>query len=65
MTNTSLSPLEEGLSENERELLRQLIGALRSLQYGSVNLTVHDGQLVEIQKTEKIRLKLGRLKLYT
>jgi hypothetical protein len=36
-------------------LLRQVIAALRELRYGSVTLTVHDGRVVEIQKTEKIR----------
>jgi hypothetical protein len=46
-----------GLSPAELKLLRELIVALRGLRYGSVNLTVHDGQLVEIQKTEKIRPK--------
>ena len=47
----------EGLSPAELKLLHELIVALRSLRYGSVNLTVHDGHLVEIQKTEKIRPK--------
>ncbi len=46
-----------GLSPAELKLLRELIVALRGLRYGSVNLTVHDGHLVEIQKTEKIRPK--------
>ena len=32
------------------------IGAsLRGLRYGSVTLIMHEGRLVEIQKTEKIR----------
>lgn len=62
MTITSTDTLEPSLSDAERELLRQLINALRSLQYGSVILTVHDGQLVEIQKTEKIRMRNPRPK---
>ena len=55
MTETSPLLLEHALSESERELLRQIVEALRTLRYGSLLLTVHDGQLVEIQKTEKIR----------
>ena len=47
----------EGLLPAEVKLLHELIVALRSLRYGSVSLTVHDGHLVEIQKTEKIRPK--------
>ena len=49
--------LEDAVSESERELLRQIVDALRTLRYGSLLLTVHDGQLVGIQKTEKIRRK--------
>jgi hypothetical protein len=43
-------------SVEELTLLRKVIHALRSLRYGSVNLTVHDGRLVEIQKIERIRM---------
>ncbi len=57
MTTTSKGMPEPNLSDNEHEMLRQLIVALRSLRYGSVVLTVHDGQLVEIQKIEKIRMR--------
>ncbi len=57
MRNTDPKTYEDALSENERELLRHLIDALRNLRYGSVLLTVHEGQLVEIQKTEKIRTR--------
>lgn len=43
-------------SKDELALLGKVIHALRDLRYGSVNLTVHDGRLVEIQKIEKIRM---------
>ena len=46
----------QGFSVDETALLRDVILALRNLRYGSVNLTVHDGRLVEIQKVERIRL---------
>jgi hypothetical protein len=45
------------LSEQERELLHELVRGLRAIRYGSISLTVHDGRLVEIHKTEKIRRK--------
>jgi hypothetical protein len=51
---------ETSLSANELEILRDLVRALRSLRYGSVILTMHDGHLVEIQKTEKIRMNPSR-----
>jgi hypothetical protein len=57
MTSRRPTTFEEALTQDEGELLWQLIEALRSLRYGSLLLTVHDGQLVEIQRTEKIRTK--------
>jgi hypothetical protein len=45
----------EVLSDSERQVIGQLLEALRSLRYGSVVLTVHDGRVVEIEKTERIR----------
>ena len=47
--------LQELATEPERDLLRRLIVTLRGLRYGSVTLIVHEGRLVEIQKTEKMR----------
>ena len=51
---------EPGLAQDERELLHQVMVALRSLRYGSVILIVHDGHVVEIQKTEKIRMSTSQ-----
>lgn len=48
------------LAQSERELLQEILHALRAIRYGSVNLTVHDGRIVEIQKTERIRKTTGR-----
>lgn len=45
----------DGLSDLEQELLGEIIRALRSIRYGSIVLTVHEGRLAEIQKTERIR----------
>jgi hypothetical protein len=45
----------ESLSGEERELLYEVVRALRSIRFGSVGLTIHEGKLVEIQKIEKIR----------
>jgi hypothetical protein len=42
-------------SQSERELLKELAVAIREIRYGSVVLTIHDGRLVEVSKTERIR----------
>jgi hypothetical protein len=47
--------IRDVLSDAERGLVQQLLEALRSLRYGSVVLTVHDGHVVEFEKTERIR----------
>ncbi len=46
---------EKNLSAEERELLHEIFRALRVIRYGSVLITVHDGRVAEIQKTERIR----------
>ena len=42
-------------AESELELLEEVVQALRAVRYGCVTLTIHDGRIVEIQKTERIR----------
>lgn len=58
MSPQTLDDLEK-LSEEERNLLQEVLRALRELRYGSVVLTVHDGRLVEVQKTQRIRLPVS------
>jgi hypothetical protein len=45
-------------SEEERPLLHELICGLRTIRYVSIFLAVHNGSLVEIHQTEKIRRKI-------
>jgi hypothetical protein len=60
MTDSKMISVDRNLSQSEAELLKELVRSLRTLRYGSVNLTVHDGRLVEIQKIEKIRMNVPR-----
>jgi hypothetical protein len=46
---------EPELSASERELLRELALAVRGIRYGSVLLTIHEGRIVELSKTERLR----------
>lgn len=41
-----------GLSETEIRILT----AVRALKYGSVEVTVHDAHVVQVERREKIRL---------
>lgn len=47
--------LDLELQQGEEELLRELIRDLRAIRYGSIFLVIHDGRLVEVNKTTKIR----------
>ena len=52
---SDLEDFPEAIWAGEQELLREFVRALRTIRYGSVVLTLHDGRIVEIQKTERIR----------
>jgi hypothetical protein len=55
MSTTTPQEWDKELSNPERELLREVAVALRGIRYGSVVLTIHDGRIVELNKTERIR----------
>jgi hypothetical protein len=43
------------LAPGERELLNEVEQAVRAIHYGSIVLTIHEGRLVEISKTIRLR----------
>ncbi|MGA9937170.1 MAG: YezD family protein [Candidatus Acidiferrales bacterium] len=55
MSTATSQDWQQDLSTSERELLREVALALRGIRYGSVVLTVHDGRIVELNKTGRIR----------
>jgi hypothetical protein len=40
-------------------LLRELLEALRSIRYGTVELVIHDGRVVQLERREKVRFAHG------
>lgn len=42
---------------DEASILREVQSALRNLRFGSVEITVHNAQVVQIERKEKIRLQ--------
>ena len=40
--------------------LREIAASLRGLRYGSVNIVVQDGVIIQIDRTEKKRLRTRR-----
>lgn len=59
MSTATVKDWQHELSASERELLREVALALRGIRYGSVVLTIHDGRIVELNKTERIRKSPG------
>lgn len=50
------SPLgTEGVSPNAEDWLAETLRHVRETQFGQVTLTIHNGQVIEVQKTEKRR----------
>lgn len=41
----------------EEEMIREILRALRTIKFGSVHLVIQDGRVVQIEKTEKVRLQ--------
>ena len=42
---------------NYLELTEQIVSLLQGIRFGSVEIVVHDGRIVQIDKHEKFRLK--------
>lgn len=45
--------------EVDNELLEKILNHVNGLQYGQVVITVHDGRIVQIDRTEKTRFDHG------
>ncbi|SDS20345.1 sulfur starvation response protein OscA [Pseudomonas oryzae] len=43
--------------QDEASLLREIHNALHGLRFGAVEITVHNGQVVQIERKEKFRLQ--------
>jgi hypothetical protein len=48
-------PRRPDLSE-EGDIVRQIIEAIRSVRHGQVHIIIQDSRVVQIDKTEKLRL---------
>jgi len=46
---TTASPLSQ-------ELIGRIVEAIRAVRFGTVHITIHDSRVVQIEKSEKIRV---------
>ncbi|TMK32276.1 MAG: DUF2292 domain-containing protein [Actinobacteria bacterium] len=47
----------EPLTQEEQEVILEVVRLLRKLRFGTVLLVVQDGKVVQIEMAEKIRLR--------
>ena len=40
-------------------LLQELVEALRSIRYGAIELVIHDGRVVQLERRERVRFEHG------
>jgi hypothetical protein len=50
---------EQRLTQPERELLKEVVLATREIRFGSIVVTIHEGRIVEVSKTERLRQNPG------
>ncbi|MCU1719449.1 sulfur starvation response protein OscA [Pseudomonas sp. 5P_3.1_Bac2] len=44
-------------TQDDSSIVREIQAALHALKFGSVEITVHNGQVVQIERKEKFRLQ--------
>ncbi len=57
MATTKLDYSEPLLDRDQPTWLEPLLHAVRQLRFGSVEITVHDGRIVQIERKEKLRFE--------
>lgn len=55
MTDTDQDPSGQPMSASLSEPLRAVLDGLNTLRFGAIQLTVHDGKLVQVDITERKR----------
>lgn len=43
-------------TQNIDDVVKQVVKAIQTLKYGSVEITVHEGRITQIEKREKLRI---------
>lgn len=47
----------ENNERNEETILHQIISAIKGIRYGYIQIIIQDSRVIQIEKTEKIRIK--------
>ena len=46
---------QETANTSNYSLIQELVSAINSLRFGSIEITVHEGRVTQIEKREKVR----------
>jgi hypothetical protein len=46
----------DSTAEARLEVERQIIRAINEIRYGAVHVVIHDGHVLQIERTEKVRV---------
>jgi hypothetical protein len=57
MATTDLDRSKPLLDRDQTTWVETLLDAVRQLRFGSVEITVHDGRIVQIERKEKLRFE--------
>jgi hypothetical protein len=52
--------VRKGGSEDEQEIFGEIVAALKSIRFGSIVLTIHEGCVVEVTRTVRSRFSSKR-----
>jgi len=55
MPNEATSKEALNLNESDQKVEQKILQAVKSLRYGSVEITVHDSKVVQIERKERFR----------
>jgi hypothetical protein len=55
-SKSTMSQSKTPLSDND---VRKVLEAIKGLRFGSVEITVHEGRIVQVERKEKIRLNIS------
>ncbi len=56
----TVSDIKESRESQNKMLMLKVIEAIKGVKYGYIQITTHDSEIVQIDKTEKIRLRRPR-----
>jgi len=51
---------KELIENQDKMLMLKVLEAIKSIKYDHVQITIHDSEVVQIDKTEKIRIRRPR-----